>query len=215
MGAILGRGAQVQLTTTPSVAMTNLALINLGDNKTFVVDHTSAKRVWDDTATFVFQTSPDGTTWSSASPHDVRYVDGAIMFSSAVSGATPSARVASGKYLPSDVVISSYAWGADFTRDAKEDTRFTANQTPVLWRTFVKGVLGGTFKLSAYVVDDAVGIDFITEDMPMIATMFFDVVSGKRLVCAGHITKESLAVAVGDPETEELDFQVTGPVYKI
>lgn len=215
MAAIHGKHSQVILTSTPSLSMTNLVLQDSGDHKTFTVPSaSSSKRYWDNTASFTFQTSPDGTTWTNATPASVRYISGSITFASAVSGATPGARVATGKYLPWAALAWSDMWSADVSREVKEDTRFTTGASPVQYKTYVPALLGGTFKLSGFVVDDTVtNLPTITTDTPLIASMVLDVTTGARLECAGHLTKDSLKSPVGDLITEELDFQITGQVY--
>src|SRR5881227_1715169 len=101
MTALFGGKAQILITSGSAVTITNENLADSGDHTTFTVTTGNAShRYWDDTTAFVFQTAPDGSTWTTVAPASVQYVGGKVTFSSAVTGATPSARISSGKYLP-------------------------------------------------------------------------------------------------------------------
>ena len=215
--AIHGKHSQFIWTSTPSLSFTNLALTDSGDHKTFYVPSGSAsKRYWDGGQTLTFQTSPDGTTWSSATPATIRTTSGSITFSSAVTGGTPSARVSAGYYFPWSAAAWVDEWSADVSRDVKESTTQTVTGSPTQWRTFAPGLLGGSLKVVGFIVDDTVSnLALATTNSPLIASMVLDVVTGARIECSGFLMKDSVKVNVGDLESEELDFQITGPVYFI
>src|SRR2546429_2381804 len=101
MAPLPGYLASVWITPTSSTSFTNLNLVDSGDHKKFSVPVNDPKRYWDPTSPLVVQTAPDGSTWSTVSPstYTVQYVNGTIVFASVVTGATPSARISSGKYF--------------------------------------------------------------------------------------------------------------------
>lgn len=214
MTATHGKHSQIILTSRPALAFTNLALQDKGDHKTFFVGTANAaKRYWDAGQTLTFQTSPDGTTWSNATPASVRVLSGSITFTSAITGATPSARVSAGHYLPWSTLAWVEEWAPDVSRDMKEDTTLTTNNAPRAWRTYVPGLLGGTFKLSGFVLDAPTSsLDMITDNNPVIASMVIDVTTGARIECAGFFMKDSLKASINDLESEEQDFQISGSV---
>jgi hypothetical protein len=211
MTAIHGRKAQVLLTSSPSLSMTNQALTNSGDNTTYTMTGTPARRYWDRTATFTFETSTDGSTWTPATPVSVRYINGRVTFSGAVGG-THQARIASGKYWPYAAVVEAREWTPDIARDVKESTVMTTNNTPTQWRTFIGGLLDGSFKLSQWLADDTY-FQKVSSETVMIAGLVIDVTSGARLDCECLITKDSLKIMLDDLEEEDLEFKITGPVY--
>jgi len=214
---VFGNKSQILMPSLPSVAMTNLTLQDSGDHTTFMVaDANDAKRVWDATATFTFQTSGDGgTTWASATPASIRYIDGSITFASAVTGTTPLARVASGNYIPMVAVANISKWAADLQRGTKETTSLTTTNVPTTWQTFQKTLASGGFKVSQFLDDDADNLALLTDDSPVVLKLFTNILTGKRLVCTGFLTKESVAANIGDMGSDDLEFQLTGPIYKI
>lgn len=214
---VFGNKSQILMPSLPSVAMTNLALQDSGDHTTFVVaDADDAKRVWDATATFAFETSGDGgTTWASATPASVRYIDGSITFASAVTGTTPMARVASGNYIPMVAVANISKWSTDLQRGTKENTSLTTTSTPTMWQTFQKTLATGSFKINQFLDEDADNLALLTSDDPVVLKLFTNILTGKRIVCTGLLTKESVAANMNDIGSDDLEFQLTGPIYKI
>jgi hypothetical protein len=211
--ALHGNRASILFTSQPGVTMTNLVLQDSGDHKTFFVPTAQAsQRIWDPTAAFTFETSPDGAVWSSATPATVQYINGKITFAVAVSGATPSARVATGKYLAYAAAVGARDWTPDVSRDEKEDTSMTTTNVPTHWRTFKPGLLSGTFKLSEWLADDTY-LNLITSETALVASLIIDVTTGARLDCAVFPTKDALKSMVNDLDTEELEFRISGQVY--
>jgi hypothetical protein len=215
--ALHGKHSQIILTSTPALSFTNLVLQDSGDHTTFfAASADAAKRYWDSTQTLTVQTSPDGTTWTNASPKSIRYLSGSVTFASAVSGGTPGARVSAGHYLPWSALAWVSEWAPDVSRDVKEDTRFTTSNTPTSVRTYVPGLLGGSFKITGFIVDPTTSnLALAQSESPLIASMVIDVATGARIECAGFLTKDSVKVNVDDLESEELDFQATGQIYFI
>jgi hypothetical protein len=215
MSATHGSKSQLLQTQKPSLTITDLALTDTGDHTTFKIGSSDqAKRYWDRTATFVFQTSTDGSTWNTATPASVRYVGGKVTFSGVVGG-THQARIHSGKYLPYSAVANITKYGFDLDRDVCEDTSLTTTGTPTRERTFQGGLNNATFKFTKWNVDDLYASDTITDDDALIASIVVDVtqVTPTRLECFGYLTKDSIETPIDDLIGEDLDFQSDGGFF--
>lgn len=205
-----GRKAQILIASGSGVTFTNEAF-STSDLTTYTISN-SAKRYWDDTASFTVQTSPDGVTWTTVTVgFSLQYVGGKVIFGSAQASGT-QVRV-SGKYKVYVAVINATAWGYDVEREEKESTVMTTTTTPALWKTWQMGLLGGTFKMSDWLADNTYQ-SLLSQDISMIASMIFDASTGiPRLECKGYLNKDSMTAALNDLEKEELQFRISGPVY--
>jgi len=214
MTATHGSHGQLILTSTPNVSMTDQALVDSGDHTTFNISNAPTKRYWDRTASFVFQTSIDGTTWNTATPASVQYVGGLVTFSGAVSG-THQARIHSGAYLPYAAIGSIVEWAPDLDRDTSETTCMSTNSTPTRWKAYAGGLVGGTIKISKFLVDNTyVNLVTITTDDTLVASLVVDVTTGlPRLECYCKLEKDSMKVPLKDLEMEDLSFKIDGPLY--
>lgn len=214
MTAIHGSHGQLLLTSTPNVAMTNQALTDSGDHTTFNISNAVAKRYWDRTAAFTFQTSTDGTTWNTVTPTSVQYVGGLVTFPSAVTG-THQARIASGAYLPYAAIGDILEWAPDLDRDTSETTCMSTNNIPTRWKTFAAGLIGGSIKISKFLVDNTyVNLVTITTDDTLVASLVMDVTTGlPRLECYCKLEKDAMKVPLKDLEMEDLSFKIDGPLY--
>ncbi len=215
MTAHHGNKSQILLTSYPSLALSNFALTDSGDHTTFTTPvGQAAKRQWDNTASFTFQTSPDGSTWTTVVPALVQYVGGQVTFPAAVSGGTPSARVSVGAYLPYAAVATSTGFSADLDREVKENTVQTVNSTPVRFKTYQPGLLSGTMKLMGFTADPTY-LPLVTATSPLVASLVMDVTTGSRVEFACMLTKDGYKTAIGELETEDLEIKINGQVYII
>lgn len=216
MTATHGNRAQLLLTSTPNLAFTNQALVDSGDHLTYNISNAPTKRYWDRTAAFVFQQSVNGTVWTTPNPTSVQYVGGLVTFPSVVGG-TNQARIASGAYLPYAAIGDILEWSPALDRDTSETTCMTVTNTPTRWKTFKGGLLGGSFKINRFLVDNTyVGLMTITTDDTLVASFVIDVTTGlPRLECYGKLTKDGMKVPLKDLEMEDLDFKIDGAVYLI
>lgn len=218
MTATHGNRAQLLLTSTPNVSISNLALTDTGDHLTYKIGSSDeAKRYWDRTATFVFQQSSNGSSWSTVTPSSVQYVGGYVTFASAVGG-TDQARINSGAYLPYAAIGDVLEWAPELSRDTHETTCMTTTSTPTRWKTYKGGLLGGSFKIGRFLVDDTyLGLITVTTDDVLVASMVMDVTQSvpPRLECYGKLTKDGMKVPLNDLEMEDLDFVIDGQLYLV
>src|SRR5579885_417352 len=104
MSAISGYKASLLITSGSSLSLTDEATTDAGDHKTFTVTN-AAHRFLDPNASYTIQTAPDGSTWSTVTTgFTIYYGAGAIVFTNAVSGGTPSCRIHAGNYFVSSLL---------------------------------------------------------------------------------------------------------------
>lgn len=109
MSATAGWKARVRIPGV-AVALTNEATTANGARTQYQITNT-AKRVLDPQLAVVVQTSPDGSTWSTAAGYTLNRLTGTVIFPSAQAAGT-QIRIASGSYLPLSTVAGAkgYTW---------------------------------------------------------------------------------------------------------
>lgn len=214
MTATHGNRGQLLIALPPNAAFTNQALTDSGDHLTYNSSAIPTKRYWDRTASFVFQQSNNGSVWTPVSPASVQYVGGLVTFS-APAGGTNQARIASGAYLPYAAIGDIVEWAPDLDRDTSETTCMTTNSTPTRWKTFKPGLIGGSIKISKFLVDNTYeGLITISSDDTLIASLVMDATTGlPRLECYCKLEKDGMKVPLNDLEMEDLTFKIDGPLY--
>jgi hypothetical protein len=204
-----GNHGQLILTSTPNIAITNLELTNTGDNTTFKIGSSDqAKRYWDRTATFTFQKSTDGSSWTSATAVDIRHVGGYVTLSAAVGG-THQARIQSGAYLPWSAIGDIKGWSLDVSREKHDATTLTTNSTPTRAKTYSMGLLDSSIKIEKFLVDAAyLGLLTIYSNDTLVASLVADVTQTipPRFECYAKLEKDGMKVALNELEMEDLDF---------
>ena len=140
----------------------------------------------------------------------LQYVGGKVVYTAAQPVGT-YVRV-SGKYKAYAAIANATGWGADVSRDEKENTTMTTTSTPVIWRTWQMGMLDGTFTLTEWWIDDTY-FELLDDDASMIAALVLDVTTNARLECEVLMKKESIKIALDALDEESLDFRINGPVY--
>lgn len=213
-----GNHAQLLLTSLPAVAIANMELTDTGDHITYKVGTSdAAKRYWDRTASFVFQQSTDGVSWTSATAVAIRHVGGYVTLSGVVGG-THQARVQSGAYLPYAAIGDVREWAVDIDRQESESTCMTTNSTPTRFQTWKMGTVGGTFKVGRFLVDDTY-VDLLTiySEDTLIASLVMDVTTTPPLRMEGYckLKKDGMKVDLNDLEMEDLDFRIDGAFYLV
>jgi hypothetical protein len=211
MTAIHGNRGQLLLALPPNAAFTNQALVDSGDHLTYNISNAPTKRYWDRTASFVFQQSSNGTTWNTVTPSSIQYVGGVVVFPSAVGG-TNQARISSGAYLPYTAIGDILEWAPDISRSTHETTCMTTNSTPTRWRTYLPGLVGGTIKISKFLVDNTyLNLLTIFTDDTLVLSLVLDATNGyPRFESFGRLSKDGMKVSLKDLEMEDLDFQIDG-----
>ena len=214
MTAVSGGNVQVLITSTPSVTITDEALLDSGDHTTFTVTSgNAAHRYWDDTATFVFQTSTDGSTWNTVTPVSVQYVGGKVTFSGAVGG-THQARVHSGKYLPYSAMADATKADASAEADQYDATAFTTTNTPTKWRTYKPGLAKASLKVTKWHVDNTFLLA-ITNKTRYVVSFLPDVTGNNRIEGFATIKSDAISAAVDALTQEPLEFTVSGQLYAV
>lgn len=208
MSALAGYKANIYATTTPAVAMTNEATTDAGDHKTFSITN-AVKRYWDDTQAISVQTSPDGVTWTTVtSGFTIQYVGGTIVFTNAVTGATPSVRVSSGFYLPYSLIGTATSVDITHTIDILDSTTFSSGG----WKTKVASLVGSEYKFNRWWVDHffVTALDLKTR---FVLSAYSGANANQRFDAFGRIKQDAIKTAVNALISEDLTFDVDGAVY--
>lgn len=220
MSALAGYQGALLVTAPPSVSLpANMALVDSGDHQTFSVGAGNATyRYWDNTATFTFQTAPDGTTWTNATPTTVQYVSGKVVFAAPVTGATPSARVTAGKYFSYALLANVTGWTFDGQMAFGETTSLSGaigggSGSPA--KTFQPLLLEGTIALTKFwVPESSVGFfAYVTGGTPLIVSC----VAGTGNRYEGYVFTQKLGIKtdVSKLVEETLDFRINGNLYAV
>lgn len=207
---VAGYSGSILITSTPNVALANYVLTDAGDHKTFNVPSAdfATKRYWDQTASFVVQTAPDGSTWTTVTTgFTIRYVTGQVLFASAVTGGTPSCRIQSGAYLPFSTFANMHEWEATPSADLYDASCFGS-----AWKTYIPGQLGADLKLSQYYTDLTFA-NQITSNTAFVVSCMTGRNSTERFEGFAYLKSDDLKVAVNALETEDLTYSVTGQMY--
>ncbi len=220
MSAIAGFAAAVLITSQPSIALAaNFALVDSGDHTTFAVSTgNAAYRYWDKATAMTFQTSPDGSTWTTVAPASIQYVGGKVTFGSAVSGGTPSARVTAGNYYPWAVLANVTDWSFDGERTFADSTTLSgdgAGGAGSPFKVFTPLLLTGTFTLNKFWVPES-SIGFVadmTAATPLIISGYEQ--TGNRYEGYCFDKKLSLKTSVDKLVEESVEFQLSGSFYMV
>jgi len=207
-----GYNAGLFITSTPSVTMTDEAMTDSGDHTTYNVTN-SAHQAWDYSASFTVQTSPDGSTWAtaSASTYTINYAIGQVVFTSAVSGATPSCRIASGYYFTIAFLAGVTAIDGTGTGAALDAT--SMQNPPSTWKDFISGERSATLKLSTIWVNGGVFLAHMSADDILLLQVYPNQANAQRYQGYGVMTTDSFKSAVSAVNTEEIDFNIKGKLY--
>lgn len=210
MAAIAGYGGSVLVSSLPNVALTNEALTDAGDHKTFS-EPSAIKQYWDRSATFVVQTAPDGTTWTTADPstYSIRYVSGQVVFNTAISGATPACRISSGAYLPYSTFGNMKSWEVVPAVDMLDSSVFGSN-----WKQYLPALLGATAKLSQFYADNTLSsVVSNPANNVFVLSMKTGRTATERWEGFARFKQDDIKNAVNALVTEDLDVQIDGQLY--
>lgn len=208
MTATAGYKASIYVTTTPSVPVTNVATTDAGDHMTYTIS-VAAERYWDSSQPVTVQTSPDGTSWTTASPstYTVQYCGGVIKFASAITGATPSCRV-SVSYLPYSIIGSATSADIQVSVDIQDVSTLGGGA----WKTKLVTLSDSTIKLTQWWIDN---FYLSALSNKMVISCYTGVNSNQRLEGFGYIKTDGIKIDVKSPIEESIDFEVTGALYSI
>lgn len=211
MAPLAGFKANVYVTATPSVSFSNMALTDAGDHKTFSTPTGSAaQRYWDETVALTVQTAPDGSTWTTQTTgFTVQWVGGIIVFTNAVTGATPSCRV-SGSYMPYSVVARAKSIEINNALDILDVSDFGSSGTG--WKTKLASLAGSEYKLGQWWIDTFYVSMLSTR---MVVSAYSGANANQRLEGFAFIKDDSIKTAVNNAVEEAISFESDGPVYAI
>ncbi len=210
MPALQGYLANFYLSSPPSIATTNEAMTDVGDHISYVITNT-AHQALDPTVAVVVQTSPDnGTTWSAiTSGFIVQYSIGRVKFLAA-NASTVQVRIASANYVV--VAFLGNAKSVDITNTVDiEDTTAWTNP-PSQWKTKQSKLVGAAVKVNKWWVD-ATLMQYIGTNTLLLLVLYNGSNPTSRYVCYGLLKTDALKIAVDKLVEEDLDFEVSGPVY--
>lgn len=196
--------------TGSSVAFTNEAMTDSGDETTYYITNTS-KRFWDDSVSFTVQTSPDGVTWTtqSVSTYTIQYVGGAVIFHSAQAGGT-QCRV-SGSYLTASQAALAYSWELSPARKMNNYVIFGST-----WEGNVPSTGNMSVKVARY-WSDAAFASALTANTKLVLVLFVDSTIGTlgaRWEAFAFLKETPQKTPVDALVTEDATFQITGqPFY--
>jgi hypothetical protein len=209
--SIAGYKGSVLISSTPNVALTDEVLTDAGDHATFNIASGSfaTKRYWDNTATFVVQTTINGgSTWSTAAigTYSIRYVTGQVLLNVALTG-TPGCRIHSGAYLPFSTFSNMKEWEATPTTDMLDSTTFGSP-----WKSYTPGQSGGDIKLTQFYTDLTFS-NQITSNTAFIVSCLTGRNSTERWEAFAYLKGDDIKVAVSALEEESLTYTVNGQFY--
>jgi len=153
-----------------------------------------------------------GATWTTQTGNFViQYVGGVVRFTVPFLGSQAGCRV-TGAYFNFTAIGDVLEWAPDVSRSTHETTCMTVTNTPVHWKTFLPGLVGGTIKINRFLVDNTyVNLFTIFTDDTLILSLVQDATTGlPRLESYGKLTKDGMKVPLKDLEMEDLDFQIDG-----
>ena len=203
MTVTAGYKSDVYITSTPSVSMTNEATTADATRELYTITD-SLKRYWDDSAAFVIETSPDGTTWSAAAGYTLQYVGGVVVFGSAQSVGT-QIRVTSGKYFPFSKLANGTEWDISVDMNLVDVTKFGD-----VWKLQLPLQKSGSAKVNSYFVD---GTFLSYLGSKMILILYVDATSTTRYETFAYLTNESIKTVATGVIEDDLSFEISGPVY--
>lgn len=216
MAELAGFQGQVLITQTPNVAISNQGLLDSGDHTTFSVTvGNAAKRYWDDTAAFVFQTSPDNATWTTVAPASVQYVGGKVTFPAAVTGATPSARISSGAYWPFSTMLEVTDWKFQGQRLMKDVTSMKGPGSTDRSKTFIPLQLTGMLNLNKWWQTEIAEVTGFLTLITTGARVVLSLVTPASSRYEGYVFMKTGSIhdPVADVVDRALQFQITGNFY--
>ncbi|BCL83173.1 hypothetical protein ccbrp13_56380 [Ktedonobacteria bacterium brp13] len=209
---IAGHNTQIYLTSGTSIALTNEAMSDSGDHLTFNVTN-AAHQCWDSNAAFVVQTSPDGVTWTTVTTgFTINYPIGRVVFATAVSGATPSCRISSGKYFVFSFMAYANVVDPSLSATTYDVTSFT--NPPSGWKTFIAGVNSATIKLTKFWIDGVFLAHLTSADL-LIIQIYPGQNANQRFQGYGILTSDAIKSAQNAVNTEDLNFTVNGQLFFI
>lgn len=212
MAALQGYHADVFITSTPSVGVTadtvyNDISANVPGQAALTCWATSlpAQRYLDPSVAATFQTSPDGTTWSSATPDHIEA--GFIRWNTPLAAGS-HVRIVSGNYFPYAHMGGSNEWTMTPSIVMHDVTEF-GNAA----KQYKTGLLDTTVSVKRFWFDHTL-TDALTGGTLLILALYVNASgqpAGPRYECMAYIKDDAVKSAVAGIIEESVNFQVHAP----
>ena len=162
--------------------------------------NSTAKRIWDRTASFTFRKA--GSTVALSDISKVDYLFGKVTFATPSTGAV----TITGTYLPVSAIAGAHAYTLNVTRELLDDTDFTSTG----WRSRQSGLLDAALTVTRY---DAIELEFtnmINTGNPVVVEVRSG--GGANLSARGFFVLEhdNRSGDVSALETADLSFMLDG-----
>lgn len=177
-----------------------------GDHITYsAATHT----MWDKTATFTVQCSPNGTSgWTTVTDYVMQWPTGKIVFNTARQvGTNNFVRINAGSYLTATQLDGSYAWTLSLKAAIVKTTAF---QPTGQWEAKTVTVKSGTGQISAWRTDDRLASELSNL---IIFVLYANKTAGSRWVLYGHVTDTSPKQSVATVSEQTISFTVEDAAY--
>ncbi len=215
MPAILGVLGDILITSGASLALTNEAMTNQGDDKTYNITN-AAHRYLDRSSVPVVQTqtNADNVTWATVNPstYTLRYLSGQVVHNSPLVGGTKGTRLASGaKYFAYASMGQTTDWEFSGTRDMKDVTTHKGVGGST-WKDFLPLLLTGMFVLKKWFIDQTMANHLANNDLFILSLL---AASGNRYEAYGYEKDNHVKSAVNDVVSEDINFQPDGVIVVV
>lgn len=207
MAPIPGYKASVYVSSDVSIPFTQAPCTDSGDHTKYQITNTAYRYV-DPLTPLIVQTSPDGSTWSTVtSGYTMYYCGGVIIFSAALSGATPSVRV-SGAYYVVSQAMQAHSIELNPTVGILDVTTFASGG----WKQKIASLGDVTYKLSQWWVDNF----YLTQlGQLMVVSAYTGANPNQRIEGYAILKTDGMKIDVKAVNAEALDFDGYGPPYYI
>jgi hypothetical protein len=200
----VGYKADVYITSAPSVGLTNEATTADAGWLNYTITN-AAKRYLDDTVTPLVQTSPDGTTWSTAVGYTLNYVGAIVTFGTARAVGT-QIRFSTGSYFPYAQLGQSKEWSLEVDSTLLDVTPFSPAGA---WKVYLDSINGATAKVGRYWLDGTFLATLVT-GAKVVLVLYVDATSTTRYEAYAFLKSDSIKAAVTATVDEELSFVING-----
>lgn len=165
--AIAAYNSSFLVTAQPAISFTNEAMTDSGDRTTYTITN-AAKRYLDILTAVVVQTSPDGSSWSTAaaSTYTLKYVGGKVTFTSQQPVGT-QVRLSSGKYYAYSTLANAHSNEFSGKVQLENSTVYNSGGTQSFTPTLFEGNLkcdqwwANEARLNALMARDLLVVSFV------------------------------------------------------
>lgn len=203
--ALSAYNSQVFLTAQPSVALTNEAMTDSGDHKTYTIT-AQAKRFLDKSVATVVQTSPDSTTWTTITTGYTLFRCNARLVFAVANSAGVVARLASGAYF----AVALLAEAANCEIAPKVETAETTTFSTLGVKTFIPTLLTGIMKTNTFWVSPARSQSLVARDL---LACSFVASSGNHYDGYAYASDCNIKADPKAALTQDLSFQLTDEFF--